>query len=105
MAAEDAGREREPEHSSDIEISVIPVEEQPLPRVSIYESVVGLAYFFNHLSVVGSNQIHTLKLKLSSPNTIQQQRTLSSAGGPCKNRGSQGVYVRQHNETTFTTLS
>ena len=40
---------------------------------------------------------------LSSMNTIQRQRTMSSAGGPLKNRGSQGVYVRQHNETTFTT--
>ena len=52
MAAEDAGRGCEPEHSSDVEISVIPVEEQPLPSVNIYKSVVGLALGFKRFEII-----------------------------------------------------
>ena len=46
----------------------------------LLHSVYSITFYIDLTVVVGSNQIHTLKLKLSYPNTIQQQRTKSSAG-------------------------
>ena len=44
MAARGVSEERESNHLSDVEISVLSVEEQRLPRINNYGSLVGLVF-------------------------------------------------------------